>query len=198
MSTVSFMFALLAASIVVGYLRGGRLSNLLDLRLRWLPVALVGFAIQEIPVRTTGPAVALLLTSFTILFVFGVANLRAPGIPLLCIGLLMNFAVIAANSGMPVPRDAVIASGQAETIPALEHSTVKHHLAGPDDVLMPLADVIALGAPIHLLFSPGDLAAFAGMSWLVMSGMRRRYRPRHLLARRFQLIKHPAALADAV
>jgi hypothetical protein len=198
MSTVSFMVALLAASIVVGYLRGGRLSNLLELRLRWLPLAIAGFAVQEIPVRTTGLAVALLLVSFAILFAFGVANLRAPGIPLLCIGLLMNFAVIAANSGMPVPRDAVIASGQAETIPALEHSAVKHHLAGPGDVLMPLADVIALGAPVHLLFSPGDLAAFAGMSLLVMGGMRRRYRPRHLLEARSTIIKQQTPLADAV
>jgi len=198
MSTVSFMFALLAASIVAGYLRGGRLSNLLDLRLRWLPLAIAGFAVQEVPVRTNGLAVALLLVSFVILFVFGAANLRAPGIPLLCIGLLMNFAVIAANSGMPVPRDAVIASGQAETIPALEHSSVKHHLAGPGEVLMPLADVVAVGAPVHLLFSPGDLAAFAGMAWLMMGGMRRRYRPRHLLGRRTPMIKRPARLADAV
>jgi hypothetical protein len=99
---------------------------------------------------------------------------------------------------MPVPRDSVIASGQAETIPGLELSTVKHHLAGPGDVLMPLSDVIALGAPIHLLFSPGDLAAFAGMSWLVVSGMRRRYRPRHLLGRRARVINPPVPLADAV
>jgi hypothetical protein len=197
MSTLSFTLLLLAASVVVGYLLGGRLRNLLDLRLRWLPTAILGYAIQAVPVQRTGPAVALLLLSFVVLFAFGMANLRAPGIPLVCIGLLMNFTVIAANSGMPVPRGAVIASGQESTIPALEHSSVKHHLAGPDDVLLPLADVIGVGSPIHLLFSPGDLAAFAGMAWLVAGGMRRRYRPRHLVGAAHR-IKHGGAVADVV
>jgi hypothetical protein len=197
MSTLSFTLALLAASVVVGYLLGGRLQHLLHRRLTWLPLALVAYLVQAVPVHTRGPAVALLLGSFVMLMVFCVANRSAPGIPLLCIGLLMNFAVIAANSGMPVPRSSLVASGQEATLPALQHSAVKHHLAGPDDVLMPLADVIGVGAPIHLLFSPGDLAAFAGMAWLVVGSMRRRYTPRHVVLRRDQ-IKPRARIADVV
>ncbi len=195
MSTLSFTLALLAGSVVVGYALGGRLQHLLDRRLTWLPLALAAFLVQAIPVHTKGLAVALLLASFVMLLAFGMANLSAPGIPLLCIGVLMNFAVIAANSGMPVPGSSLIASGQESTLPALQHSAVKHHLAGPDDVLVPLADVIAVGPPVHLLFSPGDLAAFAGMAWLVIGGMRRRYRPRHVLVRAVQ-VKRRAPIAD--
>jgi len=183
MSTYSFTLALLVGSVGIGYLLGGRLSNLLHRNLRWLPLALAGFVLQSSPVHTHGPAIALLLISFVMLFVFGVANFAAPGIPLLCLGLLLNFAVIAANSGMPVPRASLITSGQEATLPALEHSTIKHHLAGPGDVLMPLADVVAVGPPVGLVFSPGDLAAFAGMAWLVIGGMRRKYKPRHVILR---------------
>ena len=160
MSTLSFTLVLLAGSVVVGYLLGGRLRNLLDLRIRLFPLALLGYGIQAIPAHRTGPAVALLLVSFGVLFAFGMANLRAPGLPLLCIGLVLNFAVIAANSGMPVPRAAVIASGQEATIPALEHSAVKHHLAGPHDVLLPLADLVGIGA--HLVGAAGILYANKG------------------------------------
>jgi uncharacterized protein DUF5317 len=197
MSTLSFTLALLAGSVVIGYALGGRLQHLLNRRLVWLPLALGAYLVQAVPVHTRGLAVGLLLASFVMLLVFGLANVAAPGIPLLCIGLLMNFAVIAANSGMPVPRSSLITSGQEATLPALEHSAVKHHLAGPDDVLMPLADVIAVGAPVHLLFSPGDLAAFAGMAWLVIGGMRRRYFPRHVVVRRDH-VKRRAAVADVV
>jgi len=181
MSTMTFTLALLGGSVLLGWLLGGRLYHLMDRRLRWMGLAPLGFALQSIPVRGPTLAIGLLLGSFLILLAFGVVNLRVTGIPLLCIGLLMNFAVIAANGGMPVPRSSLVASGQESTIPALEHSAVKHHLAGPDDVLMPLADVVAVGAPLHLLFSPGDVLAFAAMSWLVIGGMRRRYLPRHLL-----------------
>jgi hypothetical protein len=199
MSTMTFTFALLGTSVLLGWALGGRLSNLMDRRLRWLALAPLGFALQSIPVRGATLAVGLLLASFLILLVFGVANLRVPGIPLLCIGLSMNFAVVAMNGGMPVPRSAVIASGQGSTIHALEHAAVKHHLAGPDDVLMPLADVIAVGPPIHLLFSPGDLAAFAAMAWLVVAGMRRRYSPRHVASRGgTDRITLEAVAADAV
>jgi hypothetical protein len=197
MSTLSFTLALLAGSVVMGYALGGRLQNLLRRHLMWLPLALAAYLVQAVPVHTRGLAVGLLLASFVMLLVVGLANFAAPGIPLLCIGLLMNFAVIAANSGMPVPRSSLVTSGQETTLPALEHSAVKHHLAGPDDVLMPLADVIAVGAPIHLLFSPGDLAAFAGMVWLVIGGMRRRYHPRHVVVRGVH-VKRRNAIADAV
>ncbi|HXJ67158.1 MAG TPA: DUF5317 family protein [Actinomycetota bacterium] len=197
MSTYSFTLALLAGSVGIGYLLGGRLSNLLGRNLRWLALALAGFALQSYPVHAQGPAVALLLVSLGMLFVFGVANLGAPGIPLLCLGLLMNFAVIAANSGMPVPRASLSASGQEATLPALEHSTIKHHLAGPGDVLMPLADVVAIGPPVDLVFSPGDLAAFAGMAWLVIGGMRRKYSPRHVIVRG-PPVKQRVRFSDAV
>jgi Family of unknown function (DUF5317) len=197
MSTFSFTFALMAASVVAGYLIGGRLSNLLRRHLRWLPLALAGYAVQAVPVHTRGLAVALLLGSFGLLLIFGAANFTAPGIPLLCLGLLMNFAVIAANSGMPVSRQALVASGQESTLPALQHSAVKHHITGPGDVLLPISDVIAVGDPINLLFSPGDLAAFAGMAWLIAVGMRRKYHPRHVVVRGL-LIKARAHPADAV
>jgi Family of unknown function (DUF5317) len=197
MSTLSFTLALLAGSVVIGYALGGRLQHLLSRHLMWLPLALAAYLVQAVPVHTRGLAVGLLLASFVMLLVFGLANFAAPGIPLLCIGLLMNFAVIAANSGMPVPRSSLITSGQEATLPALQHSAVKHHLAGPDDVLLPLADVIAVGEPVHLLFSPGDLAAFAGMAWLVVGGMRRKYSPRHAVVRRAQ-VNRRATVTDVV
>jgi uncharacterized protein DUF5317 len=107
---------------------------------------------------------------------FAVINLRArvPGFVLILIGMLMNVTVIAANDGMPVSRGALVASHQEETLPILLHGAgAKHHLAGPNDRLMFLADVIAV-PPLDQVVSLGDVFAYGGVVWLIVAGMRRR------------------------
>jgi Family of unknown function (DUF5317) len=167
----------LLIALVVGTLLGGRLSGLSDLRIRFAPLAIVGFAMQIVNPPGRWPLV-LLLGSFVLLRIFAIANLATPGFAIVLIGVAMNFAVIAVNGGMPVGRDAIVASGQAETLAGLvEGRGVKHHLAGPDDDLLFLADVIALPPPVAQVISLGDIFTYGGVSVIVAAGMRRRREP---------------------
>jgi len=166
----------LVIAAAVGYLLGGRLSRLPELKVRWSPLALLGLSLQMINPPGRWPLV-MLLVSFVLLTVFTVANIRIVGFAIILAGVAMNFAVIAMNGGMPVAREAVIASGQAGTLgPLTEHKGVKHHLAGPDDRLLFLGDVIAIPRPISQVISIGDVFTYGGVTVAVAAAMRRRER----------------------
>ena len=170
----------LAPALAVGSLLGGRLSALSDLHVRFAPLAIVAFAVQLVNPPGRWPLV-LLLGSFVLLSVVALANLRTTGFAIVLVGVAMNFAVIAVNGGMPVDRDAIVASGQAATLEALEEGAgMKHHLARPDDRLRFLADVIALPAPVAQVISLGDIFTYGGIAVVVAAGMRRR--PAQLVA----------------
>jgi hypothetical protein len=174
---------LIAASLVlavaVGYLLGGRLSSVASLRVRWQPLAIVGLVLQVIPVPGRALPLGLLYVSFVLLIAFALANVaaRVPGSWLILIGIALNFTVIGLNQGMPVTRDALVASGQGDTLAVLLHDGgAKHHLAGPDDRLVFLGDVLPI-RPIRMVASPGDLIAYAGVVWLVVAAMLGRFAP---------------------
>lgn len=161
-----------ALAIAIGYLIGGRLANLGRIRLRLGPLAIVGLALQLVagPGRVL-PLVAL-FTSFALLLGFAILNLRTPGFPLILVGILLNLTVISLNLGMPVDGDALVASGQADTLTMLvEGGGAKHHLASPDDRLLFLGDVIPV-RPLEQVVSVGDLFTYGGVAWLIVAGMR--------------------------
>ncbi len=165
------LFASLVVAIVIGYVSGGRLGRLADTRFRLPWLGLAGIVLQFLPLDGRLGDVVLTL-SFVLLLVTAVANVRLPGFALLVVGLGMNFAVITVNRGMPVDPEAVIASGQAATLPELRaEDSVKHHLMTVDDRLTVLADVIAIPAPVRQAVSVGDLAAIAGAMWFVIGAM---------------------------
>ena len=167
----------LLVGVAVGYLRGGRLSRLTELKPRYTPLALVGLFLQFVNPPRPWPLV-LLIVSFVLLAAFTIANIRLAGFALILVGLSMNFAVIAVNGGMPVSRAAIVASGQGSTLVGLlERPGVKHHLSGPDDRLRFLADVIAVPPPVAQVISVGDLFTFGGVSIVIASAMCRRPRP---------------------
>jgi hypothetical protein len=169
----------LALAVVIGYLLGGRLSSVASLRVRWQPLAVVGLALQVIPVPGRALPLALLYVSFALLIAFALANVAAgvAGSWLILIGIALNFVVIGLNQGMPVTRDALVASGQGETLAVLlDDGGAKHHLAGPDDRLLFLGDVLPI-RPIRMVASPGDLIAYGGVVWLVVAAMLGRFAP---------------------
>jgi hypothetical protein len=166
------MFTILATmslAVLAGILAGGRLSHLAALRIRWLPAAIVGFALQIVPVSGRTLALALLWLSFGLLVTFAAANVRlgVPGFRIVLVGVLLNFAVIALNAGMPVSAEALARSGQLDTVAALvDGGGVKHHLAGPQDRLPILGDTIPL-PPFREVVSVGDVLTYAGVAWLL-------------------------------
>jgi uncharacterized protein DUF5317 len=173
---MKLILATLVLACVLGLVVGGRPSALASLKVRWTPAALIGLLLQLAPVPGDTWPLVLLFVSFALLTAFAVVNLRGrvPGFALILIGIVMNFTVIGINHGMPVSRDALVDSHQEDTLPILlERPGAKHHLAGPDDRLMFLADVIAV-PPLEQVVSLGDVLAYAGVVWLVVAGMRRR------------------------
>ena len=174
------MLAAFVIGGIVGIALGGRPGNLANVSYRWWPLAIAGLALQVVPVSHTwahqrGVGAALLVGSYVLLFVFVLANLRSPGFPLIAIGLMLNAIVITVNSGMPVTAAALrAASGDRMAAAVTRLATeggAKHHLAGPSDVLLPLADHLGVGPPISGVFSVGDILWIAGAAWAVAGGM---------------------------
>ena len=173
---MELIVATLVLAVAVGYATGGRLSALADLDVRWPPVAIAGLVLQSLPMPSRTLAFVALYLSFALLLLFAAVNVRRQAVPFVAIllGVALNFTVIAVNAGMPVTRDAVVASGQVDTLDELrDGGWVKHHLAGPDDRLLFLGDVIGV-RQIGQIVSIGDVVAYAGVAWLVVAGMRRR------------------------
>jgi Family of unknown function (DUF5317) len=168
-------------ALAAGSLAGGRLSDLAAIRLRWPLLAPLGLGLQLLPIGEHVLSMVLLYVSFGLLFVFVCVNIRVPGGALLLLGLALNLSVIAINGGMPVTEHALVASEQQGTLQSLIHDGgAKHHLASPDDALLPLADVIPIGWGIDQVVSVGDVATYLGIMWLIVASMRRRaiVRPR--------------------
>jgi hypothetical protein len=180
---VILVLAALGAGVAVGLALGGKIRNLADVHFRWPWLALLGLALQWLPVpsgwaHAAGWAVVLLIASYVLLLVFVGANIRRPGMAVVAVGLLLNGLVIAANGGMPVTAAAVrAASGStplAVEIRQLEQEGgAKHRLARPDDSLLWLADRFGVGPPIGGVFSIGDFFWLVGGAWLVAGLMLR-------------------------
>jgi hypothetical protein len=121
-----FILIVLAASLALALIRGGKIGNLAELKIRWSGVILIGFLIQVLifsaywQERSETQAVTqfaylvslgLLLTALTV-------NLRIPGMWLITFGFCLNFIVIALNGGhMPVAESALAVSGLPQLLP---------------------------------------------------------------------------------
>lgn len=105
------------------------------------------------------------LATFPLMAVIAWMNRREPGMAILGIGLVLNFAVIAINGGMPVFGSAVaLASGSHHVAPVPASDFI--HLVGSVATHLPwLSDVIPLPGPtwLRLVASPGDLLLLAGI-----------------------------------
>ena len=168
------LFAVVAAALA-GLLAGGGFRGFPSMKLRGSWLALTGVVVQFLPVGGSA-GILLLFGSFAALLAFAAVNLRAPGFALILAGLALNALVIVANNGMPVARQALVASNQSSTLADLiANGGSKHHLAGEDTVLLPLADVIAVGAPIDQAISIGDVCVQLGAVWFIVCAMPRRH-----------------------
>jgi hypothetical protein len=163
----------MAIIVAVGFLLGGRLSNVANLKIDWGWLALIGLALQFV----TGPGdtvpLVCLYVSFALLIVFTIKNIRVFGFPLILAGVLCNLLVIGINGGMPVSKHALRASDQGQFLGDLENNPYpKHHLATDDDVLRVLGDVIPVPSPVEQAISVGDILTYAGVGFVIVGAMR--------------------------
>lgn len=171
--------AVLGIGLLLGWGLGGGLRNLAHLRIRLWWAAPVALALQALPLEAGESGVsrwlplATLLLSYAILVVVAAANRRLRGFLIILLGLSANMAVISANQGMPVSPHALERIGHAEAIPELREAPpgAKHRLEREDDVLRPLADVIAVRDPFDAIVSIGDVVAYSGAAVALAAGM---------------------------
>src|SRR5262245_25214777 len=168
---------LIALAIVVGLLRGGSLRNFAALPLRWVPLIIASFILQlflftpflhrpliDVAVEP------LYLLSMAMATVWVALNWRIPGMPLVAVGLLMNFVAIAANGGhMPVSRENMLYSGKIVNFADGATTSNNSVLASPEQArLWILTDIIPLPKefPLANVFSIGDVLLVIGIGLL--------------------------------
>jgi len=175
-----FLLILLAGSIVVALLRGGRITRFADLNLRWRGVILFGFLIQVLIFSTywqsradTRPLTQFAYIASNVILLFALLyNHRLPGMPLLILGLMLNATAIIANGGyMPVSLEARAFAGLAPLAPG----QVANNSIGMDanTQLFFLTDIFALpqAFPRANVFSIGDILIAVGAVWLTQQVM---------------------------
>lgn len=176
---MAFIVVAIVGGLVIGFARGGRLSRLADVSLRLWPLLAAGLLLQASAALTTGTiGFVLILVSYAALMVFAAANVTIVGMPLVVIGVAMNFAVIAVNGGMPVRAEAIVAADVADwdQLDELDFGN-KRHLEKPDDQLTFLADIIPVPVAREVL-SFGDLVLAVAVADLLVHLLTRKPPPR--------------------
>ncbi len=175
-----FLLVVLAAAILVALVRGGDLTHLAALPLRWRGLILLGFLIQIVIFssfwqergETRGLTQLAYLFSLCLLVVALAANRHIPGMTLLTAGFLLNFVAIAANGGyMPASPSAM----QASALTPLRPGEVANNSVGmgPDTRLGFLGDIFAIPKEIFFsnIFSIGDVLIAAGAVYLIQKAL---------------------------
>ena len=181
------LLVVLAFALVVGLLRGGKLSPMIDLPLKLGWLALPAFAIQvylvHFPAERGGGLFSLragvLILSYVLLFIVVWKNRRLDGMWIIGLGLLLNFLVMVANGGfMPVTPEALTQAGYTSLASSLESGVrvgrSKNILLTKGETrLWVLSDIFVLprSFPLTRVFSPGDIVIAIGAFILVQSGM---------------------------
>ncbi|HEY5686248.1 MAG TPA: DUF5317 domain-containing protein [Acidimicrobiia bacterium] len=176
-----WLVVVLFVAMTVAVLRGGRLTNLADIRLRWWLLLPVGFLIQWatllLPDRSWAPTagVSLIIVSYVCLVSMIFANRERAGMWLAGVGILLNLIVILANGGMPVLREAaVVAGGFTGEIDLGGSFNYKHVVLDRSTRLPFLADVIPMRVAGHgQVISLGDVFLAVGLGRFLEAELRR-------------------------
>jgi hypothetical protein len=169
-----FILYAIPIGIVAGLLAGGRLENLTHLRLRWVPLMLLGLLVQvavftEAIGRVVGDASpAIYVASTAAVLIAVLRNVRVPGVALIALGAGLNLAAIVANGGwMPADAEALASIGGLK-------DGYTNSIVTADAALRPLTDVFALPAwlPFANVFSIGDVLIGVGIAVTIARAMR--------------------------
>jgi len=180
-----FFLPPLAIGLVAALATGGKLSSLATLRFKYGWLVIGAFVVQILifssiatALPANGSVIPILhLLSNLALTVAIALNRRVPGMHFVALGLLLNFAAIAANGGyMPVSGEVLQRAGRFEEIQELQATGhVSKAILMNDSTRLPfLADVFAVDAPLikGRVFSAGDVLISIGAFVLVFKGMR--------------------------
>lgn len=165
---------MIALSIAVGYVRGGRLKHYLENPLRgiWFPIAafMIEAALSFVDRRLLAPMV---IAEYALLFSFVFVNRRLKPAWLVAVGVLLNALVIFAN-GFRMPVTPVVCDPVFERFAqrVLSGELIEYALVGWDAPLWFLGDTIPITRIVPGIASVGDFVLAAGMFWLIQLFMK--------------------------
>lgn len=156
-----------AAGVLIGLATGGRLSGLGDFRLRMWPLLLGAVAVElvvgDLP---SGPRWVLGLAACVAAGIWCMVNRpggrRVAGPELIGLGAALNAVVMAADSGMPVSRSALLQAHLGGISDVTRGHLYKHAAMTGHTTLRPLGDIIPVG-PLRTVVSAGDVLMLAGV-----------------------------------
>jgi hypothetical protein len=172
-----FILFAIPLGVALGYLLGGRLDRLANVRFEWAWLAIGGLLVQVLlfsPLvtgwisRDVGAAIYVASTVAVLAAV--IRNIRRlPALALVALGAVSNLAAIIANGGVMPTTAAALAAAGLPPVDGFSNSAV---VAEPR--LAPLTDVYALPAamPMANVFSIGDALIGLGIVLVVALGMR--------------------------
>jgi hypothetical protein len=170
---VFILYAVLAG-LVIGLVTGGSASRLAELRFAWVPLIVVGMAVQVLLFSTPlgdalGPlAPAVYIASNLAVLAAVWRNIAIPGLPMVLVGGACNTLAIVANGGyMPVGPDALAALGRLPSEGYSNSRMVEGVVFGP------LTDLFAMPAwvPAANVFSVGDVLIGVGAAIAIVAAM---------------------------
>jgi hypothetical protein len=177
-----FILYAIPIGIVVGFLLGGRLGRLAEVRFRWGWLAVAGLVAQILlfaePVSTVVGAAGspLYVASTAAVLVAVLRNVRElPGLWLVAAGAVCNLVAIVANGGvMPTTLEALATAG------ITPRDGFSNSAVVADPAVAALTDVFALPAwvPFANVFSIGDVLIGLGVIVVLAMGMRQGAGPR--------------------
>jgi len=175
----------LVVGIVAGLLAGGRITNIANVRLRWVGLLFLGLAIRygtqwaidnDVPYMDL-VRLPLFITGFFVLLLGLWLNREQPGFPLAFVGILLNAGAIIINGGyMPVWGPSVVAAGlDPADITSAFYRVFGETAAGglPASFLAtagPLGDIIPVPIPfLNNVASIGDLFLASGLAFFLFA-----------------------------
>jgi hypothetical protein len=169
-----FILYAIPVGIIAGYLFGGRLDRLSQVRFRWAPLAMLGLAVQvalfsdPLAERVGDAGPPIYVASTAVVLVAVLRNLDIRGVAIVALGAASNLLAIVVNGGyMPADPDALASIGGVA--PGYSNSS-----SVADPLLEPLTDILAIPAwvPFANVFSVGDVLIGVGVAATIAIGMR--------------------------
>ncbi len=168
-------------SLVVAFIRGGKLSRLEELPLRKTYLFLAAFvlagAILTLIIRGGDPTLiryarVVNVLQYVILLWAIAINLHVRHMRIVGIGTFLNFLVLTANGGlMPVSEYAIKAAGMTE---AIRNYAVRHVILTSETRMAFLSDIIPIrlfGKVMSQVASIGDLVIAVGIFLMIQHYM---------------------------
>jgi MFS family permease len=171
----------IALGLIAGLVGGGRISNLVEVRLRWMPAlffaVVVRYGTEAALARGIPSAeslrVPLLAAAYAILLLGTWVNRRHPGMAIAFVGILSNALVITVNGGhMPIWAPSLLAAGLTPAdltgplhvvLPATIDAPFLAHLG-------PLGDVLPIPFPVvQNVASLGDVVISLGLGFFLFA-----------------------------